>query len=202
MQRIRLVLTAVLVAFAAGTAAGQSSESTGARARIKKVSRPMVWEPGPGGTQVPLWPAGVPVQRPESEKPEEVGNGSRLVAGRPWNWATYVSRPTMTIYPPKGPNSRAAILVLPGGGYRAVAMDLEGTEICDWMTKRHLRRIEIQGSASMASRPRREGSDSAASPAGRATCDWFATTPSVFLRPRSPQDRRHRFFCRRTPCSG
>jgi hypothetical protein len=41
----------------------------------------------------------------------------------------------MTIYPPKGRNTRAAILVLPGGGYQAVAMDLEGTEICEWITK-------------------------------------------------------------------
>ena len=87
----------------------------------------MVWEPGPEGKQVPLWPAGLAIQRPESDRPEEVGNGSRLVAGRPWIWATYVSRPTMTIYPPKGRNTRAAILVLPGGGYKAVAMDLEGT---------------------------------------------------------------------------
>jgi acetyl esterase/lipase len=54
----------------------------------------------------------------------------------PWTWATYVSRPTMTIYPPKGRNTRAAILVLPGGGYKAVAMDLEGTEVCDWITER------------------------------------------------------------------
>ena len=29
----------------------------------------------------------------------------------------------------------AAMVVLPGGGYAAVAMDLEGTEICDWITK-------------------------------------------------------------------
>jgi acetyl esterase/lipase len=42
----------------------------------------------------------------------------------------------MTIYAPKGRNTGAAILVLPGGGYEAVAMDLEGTEICDWITKR------------------------------------------------------------------
>ena len=95
----------------------------------------MVWEPGPGGRQVPLWPDGLAIQRPDSNRPEEVGNGSRLVAGRPWHWASYVSRPTMTIYPPKGRNTRAAILVLPGGGYEAVAMDLEGTEICDWITK-------------------------------------------------------------------
>jgi acetyl esterase/lipase len=27
------------------------------------------------------------------------------------------------------------MLVLPGGGYAAVAMDLEGTEICDWITQ-------------------------------------------------------------------
>lgn len=135
MQTIRFVVASVLLVFGVGAAAGQASEATGASAEIKKVSRTMVWEPTGEGNQVPLWPEGLAIQRPESDKPEEVGNGSRLVAGRPWTWATYVSRPTMTIYPPKGRNTRAAILVLPGGGYKAVAMDLEGTEICDWITK-------------------------------------------------------------------
>jgi acetyl esterase/lipase len=135
MQAIRLMLTSVLLASRVSPSAAQTSDATGARATIKKVSRPMVWEPGPGGNQVPLWPDGVVLQKPESDKPEEVGNGSRLVAGRPWHWASSVSRPTMTIYPPKWRNTRAAILVLPGGGYQAVAMDLEGTEICDWITK-------------------------------------------------------------------
>jgi acetyl esterase/lipase len=129
-----ILLTSALLAFCAGVVASQT-EASGDRARIKKVSRPMVWQPGPEGTQVPLWPQGLAIQRPDTIKPEEVGNGSRLVAGRPWHWAGYVSRPTMTIYPPKGRNTRAAILVLPGGGYQAVAMDLEGTEICDWITK-------------------------------------------------------------------
>jgi acetyl esterase/lipase len=136
MQTIRFMVASVFLLCGLGAAEGQTSEVTGAATEIKKVSRTMVWEPGPEGNQVPLWPDGLAIQRPESDKPEEVGNGSRLIAGRPWNWATYVSRPTMTIYPPKGPNSRAAILVLPGGGYKAVAMDLEGTEICDWITKR------------------------------------------------------------------
>ena len=126
MQTIRLALTSVLLAFGAGAALAQE---------IRKVSRPMVWQPGPEGNQVPLWPEGLAIQKPDTVKPEEVGNGSRLVAGRPWHWASYVTRPTMTIYPPKGRNTRAAIVVLPGGGYRAVAMDLEGTEICDWITK-------------------------------------------------------------------
>jgi acetyl esterase/lipase len=135
LQTTRLVLTSVLLASGAGAAAAQTGGATGPRAEIEKRSRRMVWEPGPEGRQVPLWPDGLAIQSPESDKPEEVGNGSRLVAGRPWTWASYVSRPTMTIYPPKGRNTRAAILVLPGGGYAAVAMDLEGTEICDWITK-------------------------------------------------------------------
>ena len=132
------VLTAVVLAFGADMAAGQTTDTAGARARIRKVSRPMVWTPGPEGTQVPLWPDGLAIQRPESDKPEEVGNGSRLVAGRPWHWAGNVSRPTMTIFPPRGRNTGAAIVVLPGGGYQAVAMDLEGTEICDWITRQGL----------------------------------------------------------------
>lgn len=136
MPRIRFVVSILLLTFCAHVATGQTSDAAAARAEVKKVSRVMVWEPGPEGKQVPLWPEGVELQRPESgDRPEEVGNGSRLVAGRPWHWATYVSHPTMTIYSPKGRNTRAAIVVLPGGGYRAVAMDLEGTEICDWITQ-------------------------------------------------------------------
>jgi acetyl esterase/lipase len=42
----------------------------------------------------------------------------------------------MTIYPARGPNSGAAIIVFPGGGYQILAIDLEGTEVCDWLTAR------------------------------------------------------------------
>jgi acetyl esterase/lipase len=117
-------------------AAAQTTESSNSSTTIKKVSRVEVWKPGPDGNQVPLWPEGLALQKPESaDQPEMTGNGSKLVVGRPWNWASNVTRPTMTIYKPRGTNTRAAILVLPGGGYEAVAMDLEGTEICDWITK-------------------------------------------------------------------
>ena len=136
MNRLQLVLTSLLLTLGVRAAAAQSTETTSAPTTIKKVSRTMVWQPGPDGKQIPLWPESLALQKPESgAKPEEIGNGSRLVAGRPWNWASNISRPTMTIYKPKGRNTRAAILVLPGGGYEAVAMDLEGTEICDWITK-------------------------------------------------------------------
>ena len=136
MSSFQFVLTSALLAFGGHAAAAQTGGAARAQTEIEKVSRPMVWKPGPDGNQVPLWPEGLAIQRPDSNKPEEVGNGSRLVAGRKWHWATYVSRPTMTIYRPKGRNTGAAIVVLPGGGYKAVAMDLEGTEICDWITTR------------------------------------------------------------------
>lgn len=107
-----------------------------ARIEVPKVEREGVWRPGPDGTQTPLWPANVPLAKPDSgDRPEATGNGSPTVGGRRWHWATYVTRPTMTIYRPKGRNTGAAILVLPGGGFHAVAMDLEGTEVCDWATR-------------------------------------------------------------------
>lgn len=45
-----------------------------------------------------------------------------------------VTSPTMTVFPPKGRNTGASMVVFPGGGFQLLAMDLEGTEICDWMT--------------------------------------------------------------------
>jgi acetyl esterase/lipase len=40
----------------------------------------------------------------------------------------------MTVYSPKGKNTGAAIVVFPGGGYESLGIDLEGTEVCDWLT--------------------------------------------------------------------
>ncbi len=119
---------------------------------------------------MPLWPEGLALQRPESEKPEEVGNGSKLVAGRPWRYAAYVSRPTMTIYPPKTRNNHAAILVLPGGGYEALAMDLEGTEICDWVTKQGMTCVLLKY------RVRKRGATARTVPRKRRTCSLRCKT--------------------------
>jgi acetyl esterase/lipase len=44
-----------------------------------------------------------------------------------------VSVPTLTLYPTKGKNTGAAVLVFPGGSYKILAIDLEGTEVCDWL---------------------------------------------------------------------
>jgi acetyl esterase/lipase len=42
----------------------------------------------------------------------------------------------MTVYPPAARNTGAAVIVFPGGGYEILAIDLEGTEACDWLTSR------------------------------------------------------------------
>ena len=57
-----------------------------------------------------------------------------LVGGRPWTYISNVSQPTMTVYSPEGKNTGAAVVVFPGGGYVDLAIDLEGTEICEWLT--------------------------------------------------------------------
>lgn len=45
-----------------------------------------------------------------------------------------VSDPTITLYAaPPNDNSEAAVVVFPGGGYKILAIDLEGTEVCDWL---------------------------------------------------------------------
>jgi acetyl esterase/lipase len=86
------------------------------------------WQPSPGHTQVPIWPGtapdaqfGPPANTETTPEPGEVDN---------------VSRPTMTVYSPKGKNTGAAVVVFPGGGYYVLAIDLEGTEVCDWLTSK------------------------------------------------------------------
>jgi acetyl esterase/lipase len=66
---------------------------------------------------------------------DAVGN-KRLVGGKPWVYVDKVSRPTMTVYSPHGRNTGAAVVVFPGGGYNILAIDLEGTEVCDWLTSK------------------------------------------------------------------
>ena len=93
------------------------------------------WQPSAGHTQTPIWPRSVPDPR-RSAGPEDVLTAGKasMVAGKPWLQVVNVSRPTMTVYRPAGKNTGAAIVVFPGGGYQVLAIDLEGTEVCNWLT--------------------------------------------------------------------
>jgi len=93
------------------------------------------WQPSPGHTQVPIWPGAVPDQQPVAGPEVAKTTGKEfLVAGMPAVGVSHVSQPTMTVYSPTGKNTGAAVVVFPGGGYEDLAIDLEGTEVCDWLT--------------------------------------------------------------------
>ena len=96
-----------------------------------------LWQPSPGHTQISIWPGAAPDARPTTG-PETVESAGpkHLVAGKPWLVVEHVSRPTMTVYSPRGRNTGAAIIVFPGGGFEILAIDLEGTEVCDWLTSK------------------------------------------------------------------
>jgi len=92
------------------------------------------WQPAPGHRTLPLWPNGAPGA--PSNPPPEIDTTTakdNFVAGKPVIRLGNVSSPTLTLYTPRGNNSGAAVVVFPGGGYHILAIDLEGTEVCDWL---------------------------------------------------------------------
>ena len=92
------------------------------------------WQPSPGHTQVPIWPGTPPDAQPVAG-PEESHWWPAGPAGPPGGFTVYhVTQPTMTVYSPTGNNTGVAVVVFPGGGYEDLAIDLEGTEVCDWLT--------------------------------------------------------------------
>jgi acetyl esterase/lipase len=99
------------------------------------------WQPSPGHTQIPIWPGAAP--DPQPVNPVEAGGQETaktevkdLVAGKPWTYLENVTTPTITVYAPTSANTGAAVVVFPGGGYQILAIDLEGTEVCDWLTQK------------------------------------------------------------------
>ena len=94
----------------------------------------LAWEAGPGHLTVPLWPNGAP-GGPLNPAPEVDTTTAKdnLIAGKPIIRLGNVSTPTLTLYSPPDKNTGAAVVVFPGGGYRILAIDLEGTEVCDWL---------------------------------------------------------------------
>jgi acetyl esterase/lipase len=109
-----------------------------------------VWQPSPGHAQVPIWPGAAPdpqpVPGPEAllSKSPDPASPPWAVAGKPFVFVVNVSQPTMTVYSPKGTNTGVAVIVFPGGGYNALAIDLEGTEICDWLTSRGITAVLLK----------------------------------------------------------
>jgi len=75
-----------------------------------------------------LWPKGAPGApgfRPKTETNEvSPKDGVRRIG--------HVSDPTMTVYRAARPNG-TAVVVCPGGGYKILAYEHEGSQVCEWL---------------------------------------------------------------------
>lgn len=82
-----------------------------------------------------LWPgtppgeAGVIGDEKDMTKPSD-----QMIAGQRVIRLGNVTKPTLSVYrPAPDKDTGAAVLVCPGGGYHILALDLEGTEVCEWL---------------------------------------------------------------------
>lgn len=92
------------------------------------------WHPPEGATEMPLWPDGTVMAPPKLKGPEQVSETVSRASGERWAMLQNVAVPTVTIFPASGVANGTAVMVVPGGGYNVLAMDLEGSEICQWLT--------------------------------------------------------------------
>ena len=119
-----------------GAEPAQANTPTTSDQQQADVSKVGVWQPPSELKQIPIWPNGAPDMEGISQPAErlELTRAPDVVAGRPYTVVYDVTSPTMTVFPPRGKNTGASMVVFPGGGFKLLAMDLEGTEICDWLT--------------------------------------------------------------------
>jgi acetyl esterase/lipase len=109
----------VLLVLLAGVSINQFAQTSG-------------WQPPSSHTTLPIWPNGSPGAPPNSAPEVSITTAKdNFIAGKPIILVTNVSTPTITLYEPAGKNTEAAVVVFPGGGYHGLAIDLEGTEVCD-----------------------------------------------------------------------
>jgi acetyl esterase/lipase len=81
---------------------------------------------------MPLWPTPLPSNggvEHVTVQPAQSSPGGKSVT-----LVTNVTRPSVAVYLPRNASKAVpAVLVFPGGGYKVLAYDLEGTEVCDWL---------------------------------------------------------------------
>jgi acetyl esterase/lipase len=82
-------------------------------------------------TVIHLWPKNVPGEKTAKHAPEVTPDHSRNVTR-----ITNITDPTITVFTPDPAVSNGAgMVVCPGGGYKILAIDLEGYDIAHWLNK-------------------------------------------------------------------
>ncbi len=110
----KIIFVALGVSFTSCNQKNQTSQDTKAHAVNTKSLEV--------SNEIPIWTKTIP--------------DSGLITGKETysdGIAKNVSNPTIKIFSPIKENSGAAVLVFPGGGYTKVAIELEGSEICEWL---------------------------------------------------------------------
>ena len=87
----------------------------------------LLWVSSPllSQTIIPLWPEGVPNQTISNEKERQKEQDIIRIEN--------VQTPTLEVYlPSKATQNGTAVVICPGGGYKILAYDWEGTDIAKW----------------------------------------------------------------------
>ncbi len=123
MARLLLLVTAVCVMgiVAAGPARPQDPKSGAVPAK---------GTPGAEGKPIPIWPGVAPGSEGWMQKEvESWGLGETTVRN--------VTTPTLTAFlPDPSAATGAAVVVCPGGGFRFLSWENEGTKVAEWLRKR------------------------------------------------------------------
>jgi acetyl esterase/lipase len=116
---------------------------------------------GDAPTPIDLWPGTAPGETKDlGEEKDTTKPTDNLVAGKRLIRLGNVSKPTLTIYKPSTrKDTGAAVLVCPGGAYHILALDLEGTEVCEWLNS-----IGVTAALLKYRVPRRAGLEKHAAP--------------------------------------
>jgi acetyl esterase/lipase len=133
---------------------------------------------------LPLWPEKAPGEKGNLGEEKDLSKPKEgLVADKPLIRLGNVSTPTLTLYKaPADKATGAAVLVCPGGAYHILALDLEGTEVCEWLNS-----IGVTAALLKYRVPRREGLEKHAAPlqdAHRAMGYLRANAQSLGVDPR------------------
>ncbi len=101
-----------------------------------------------------LWPEQAPDETGTLEPERDISKpDDHQVAGQSVIRLGNVSHPTLQFYPAApDKNTGTTVVVFPGGGYNILAMDLEGTEVCQWLNS-----IGVNAALVKYRVPRREG---------------------------------------------
>ena len=85
--------------------------------------------------EINLWPGTAPGDSTEIGPEKDTTKPTDgKVAGKPVIRLGNVSTPTIRVFPTaKEKQTGTGVLVCPGGAYQILAMDLEGTEVCEWL---------------------------------------------------------------------